>query len=64
LGLDEGNLFVAMDFVSQDVMPSDVADRFDGDCLSVELDFVAFHYFLDCLADVIDAGVDTGFLSV
>ena len=62
--LDEGDLFVAMDLVAQDVMASDVPNRFDRDDLSVELDFVALHYFLDCLTDVIDPGIDAGFLGV
>ncbi len=63
-GLDEGDLFVAMDLVAQDVMASDVPNRFDGDDLSVELDFVALHYFLDCLTDVIHPGIDASFLGV
>ncbi len=63
-GLDEGDLFVAMDLVAQDVMASDVPNRFDGDDLLVELDFVALHYFLDCLADVINPGIDASFLGV
>ncbi len=63
-GLDEGDLFFAMDLVAQDVMASDVPNRFDGHDFSVELDFVAFHYFLDCLTDVIHPGIDASFLSV
>lgn len=43
-------------------MASDVPNRFDGDDLSVELDFVALHDFLDCLTDVIHPGIDAGFL--
>ena len=62
--LDERDLFVAMDLVAQDVMASDVPNRFDRDDLSVELDFVALHYFLDCLTDVIDPGIDASFLGV
>lgn len=52
-GLDEGDLSAAMDFVAQDVKASDIPNRFDRDDISVELDFVALYYFLDCLADVI-----------
>jgi len=63
-GLDEGDLFVAMDLVAQDVMASDIPNRFDRDDLSVELDFVALHYFLDCLTDVIHPGIDASFLGV
>jgi hypothetical protein len=63
-GLDERHLFVAMDLVAQDVMASDVPNRFDRDDLSVELDFVALHYFLDCLTDVIHPGIDASFLGV
>ena len=62
-GLDKGDLFVAMDLVAQDVMASEVPNRFDRDDLSVELDFVALHYFLDCLTDVIHPGIDASFLS-
>ncbi len=45
-------------------MASDVPNRFDRDDLSVELDFVALHYFLDCLTDVIHPGIDASFLGV
>ncbi len=62
LGLDEGDLFVAMDFVAQDVMASDIPNCFDRDDLSTELDFVALRYFLDWLADVIHPGIDASFL--
>lgn len=60
---DEGNLFVAMDLVAQDIVASDVSNRFDRDDLSVELNFVALHYFLDRFTDVIHPGIDTSFLS-
>lgn len=60
--LDEGDLFGAVDLVAQDVVAGDVADRFDGDGLAVELDFVALHDFLDGRADVVDSGVDASFL--
>ena len=63
-GLDEGDLFVAMDLVAQDVMARDIPNRSDRDRLSVELDFVALHYFLDRLTDVIHTGIDAGFLGV
>jgi len=63
-GPDEGDLFVAMNLVAQNVMASDVPNRFDRDNLSVELDFVALHYFLDCLTDVIHPGIDASFLGV
>ena len=62
MGLNERDLFVAMDLVAQDVMASDVPNGFDRDDLSVELDFVALHYLLDCLTDVIHAGIDASFL--
>ena len=42
-GLDKGDLFVAMDLIAQDVMASDVPNRFDRNDLSVKLDFVALH---------------------
>jgi hypothetical protein len=64
LGLDKGDLFIAMNLVAQDVMASDVPNRFDRDDLSVELDFVALHYFLNCLTDVIHPGIDASFLGV
>ena len=63
-GLDERDLLVAMDLVAQDVMATDVPNCFDRDDLSVELDFVALHYFLDCLTDVIHPGIDASFLGV
>jgi hypothetical protein len=61
-GLDEGDLLVAMDLVTEDVMASDVANCFDRNNLSVKLDFVALHYFLNRLTDVIDPGIDASFL--
>lgn len=63
-GLDEGNLFVAMDFVAQNVMTAKVPKRFDRDGLSVELDFVALHYFLDFPTDVVYPGINASFLDV
>ena len=63
-GLDERDLFVAMNLVAQNVMASDVPNRFDGDDLSIELDFVALHDFLDCLTDVIHPGINASFLGV
>jgi hypothetical protein len=62
LRFDEGDLLVAVDFVAQDIVASQAADGFDGERFAFELDFVAFHCFLDYLADVVDAGVDAGFL--
>lgn len=62
--LDEGDLFLAMDLVAQDIMASDVSNRFDGDNLSVELNFVALHHFLDCLTDMINPGIDARFLGI
>ena len=61
-GFDEGNLFVAMDFVTKDVMSRDVPHRFDRDDFPVELYFVALHDFLDRLADVVDPGINSSFL--
>ena len=51
-----------MDFVTQDVVACDVADGFYGEGFVVEGDFVAFYYFLDGGADVVDPRVDTSFL--
>lgn len=62
--LDKGDLLVAVDLVAQDVMAADIPNRFDGDYLSVEFDFIALHDFLDCLADVIDSRIDASFLRV
>ena len=63
-GLDEGDLFVAMDLIAKDVMASDVPNRFDRDNFPVEFDLVALHHFLDCLTDVIYPGIDASFLGV
>ena len=38
--------------------------RIDRNDLSVELDFVALHYLLDCFTDVIYPGIDASFLNV
>ncbi len=64
LGLNEGDLLVAVDLVAQDVVASEISNRFDRDDLSVELNFVALHYFLDCFADVVHPGIDASFLGV
>ena len=61
-GLDEGDLFLAVDLVAQDVVTSEASDCFDGNDFAVELDFVAFHGLLHDLADVIDPGVNASFL--
>lgn len=62
--LDEGDLFVAVDLVAQDVVAGDVPNCLDGDDLAVELDLVALHYFLDGLTDVIHPGIDASFLKI
>lgn len=62
LRFGEGNLLVAVDLVAEDVVAGEAADGFDGDRFAVQLDFVAFHGFLDYAADVVDAGVNSGFL--
>lgn len=62
VGLDEGDLFVAVDLVAEDVVACEAADCADGNGFVVEGDFVAFHCFLDCGADVGDSGVGAGFL--
>lgn len=64
LGLDEGDLFVAMDLVAEDVVACDTTSRSDGNGLSVELDLVALHHFLDGFADVVYPSVNPGFLQV
>ena len=64
LGLDEGDLFVAMDLVAQNVVASDVSNRFDRDNLSIKLHLVTLHYFLDCLTDMIYPGIYASFLGV
>ena len=64
LGLDEGDLFVAVDLVAQDIVASDVSNRLDRDDLAVELDFVALHDFLDHLTDMIHSGIDASLLSI
>jgi hypothetical protein len=64
LGLDEGDLFGAMDLVAKDVMASNAPNRFDRDGLSVKLYFIALHNFLDYLTDMINPGIDASFLGV
>ena len=62
--LDKGNLFAAMDVVSKNIMARNVSDRFDRDELSGNLDFVAFHHFLDRGANVTHSCVNAGVLSL
>ena len=59
---DKGDLFLAMDLVAQNIVASDGPNRFDWDCLSVELDFVTLHYFLDCFTNVVNPSIDASFL--
>lgn len=62
LSFGEGNLLVAVNLVAEDVVAGEAADGFHGDRFAVQLDFVAFHGFLDDAADLVDAGIDSGFL--
>lgn len=62
LSFHKWNLLVPVDLVAQNVMASDVSNRFDWNDLSIELDFVALHYFLDLSADVVYTGIDASFL--
>lgn len=48
-----------MDMVVLDIVAAEVAYRFDGVRFSTDLNFVAFHGFLDGGADVTDAYVDS-----
>lgn len=45
-------------------MAGDVPNRFDRDDILVDLDFVAFHYLLNCFAEVVHPGINPIFLSV
>ena len=58
---DDGDGLAAVDRVWDDVVPVEVADRFDRVGLPVERDFVGFHGFLDRGADIAEADVDAGF---
>ena len=62
-GLNEGDLFVTMDFVAENVVARDVLHGFDWDGLPIYFHFVALHYFLYHLADVVNPGIDSSFLS-
>jgi hypothetical protein len=62
--LDEGNLFAAMDMVSKNIMARNISDRFHRYDLSVNLNFVAFHHFLDRGANVTHSCVNAGVLSM
>lgn len=59
LVLDKRDRLSTVDLVMFDVMRRDVADWFDGVCLSVDFDFVAFHRFLDCSTDVANTNIDS-----
>jgi hypothetical protein len=62
--LDEGNLFAAMDMVSKNIMARNISDRFHRYDLSGNLNFVAFHHFLDRGANVTHSCVNAGVLSM
>lgn len=62
VSFDERNLFVTMDLVAQNIMTSNISNRFDRNNLLVELDLITLHYLLNCLTDVIDAGINASFL--
>lgn len=59
--LDEGDLLVAVDLVSEDIVTRQAPHGFDGNRLAVEFELVRFHDFLDLSADVIHSSIDTGF---
>lgn len=59
---DKGNLFAAVDVVPQDIMAGDIADSLYGQCLSGNLDFIAFHHLLDCSTDVAHPRVNPSML--
>jgi hypothetical protein len=50
--LDKGDLFTAMNVIPKNIMACDISDRLHWKGLPGNFNFVAFHYFLDCSADV------------
>lgn len=58
----ERYLLVAVDFVAENVMACEAADRFHRDSLAFQLDFVALHCLLNHLADAVDTSIDPSFL--
>lgn len=60
--LDEGNLFTAVDMVTENIVASEIPDSFDREDLSVNFDFVALHHLLDRGANVTHPSVNTSML--
>ena len=60
--LDKWDGLAAMDAILLDIVASDVSYWFYGIDLPTNLNFIAFHGFLDGGADVADADIDTGVL--
>lgn len=51
-----------MDLILLDVVAREVSHGLHGVCLSIDLDLVAFHHFLDGSADIADSDVDSSIL--
>jgi hypothetical protein len=60
--LDERHLFVAVNFVAQDVVAREPSDGLYWNGFTVEFNFVTLHYLLDDATYVVHASVDAGFL--
>lgn len=60
--LDKRDLLVTVNLVGQDVVTAKVPNRFDRNRFLVEFDFIALHYLLNSLADVIHPGIYASFL--
>ena len=59
LVLDKRDGLAAVDLIVENIVGGEAADRFDWEGFASDLDFVAFHGFLDGGADVANADVDS-----
>lgn len=60
----DGDLFVAVDVVPEDIMAGEASDGFHRLGFPADFNLVAFHCFLDRGADVTHPCVDAGVLSI
>jgi hypothetical protein len=60
--LNERNLLITVDLILLDIMPSNVADGFDGVGFASDFDLIALHDFLDRGAYITHACINSGCL--
>jgi hypothetical protein len=60
--LDKGDLFTAMDMIPKNIMACNISDSLHRNGFPGNFNFEAFHYLLDCNADVTHPRINTSML--